>query len=46
LVAEFELIAFDGLPEIVLQFQTFQGVRVFVPVEDLEAGLCLALRPI
>src|SRR5215211_2113165 len=46
LVEELELIAFDGLPEVVFQLQAIEGVGVLAPVEDLVAGLRLALRPV
>src|SRR5918998_5171575 len=46
LVVDPELVALDSLPEVVLQFQALQGVRVLAPVEDLVAGLALVLRPV
>jgi hypothetical protein len=46
LIVDPQLVALDGLPEVVLQLQALQGGRILAPVEDLVASLGLILRPI
>src|SRR5918992_2598834 len=46
LIVNLEFVAFDGLPEAVLQTQALQGLRVLTPVEDLVAGLVFVFRSV